>query len=184
MSQKSKKIDSRDQVSHRIPHRAVYGESMNFLISSLESQAEIRKNILDKEGYTGLHVMGFKLPAWQRPARWTDMQCIRFVESVYRGMNIGAFMANSQLATEFNMILLDGQQRLRAIERYLHGEIAVPGLDGRSYLWTELTDDERAHFRRVTFPCIETKYKTEEEMREAYNLHNFGGTPHLETERA
>lgn len=103
------------------------------------------------------------------------------------GVGLGSFMVNFAYGgtnDDVHMILLDGQQRLRAIERYWADEIAVSGDDGNEYFWSEMQEDERAHFMRIPFPWIETAYKTDYELREAYDRHNFGGTSHTQEERA
>lgn len=38
--------------------------------------------------------MGYKLPNWQRQAKWSDEQCSRFLESIWMGSWIGTFMVN------------------------------------------------------------------------------------------
>lgn len=90
----------------------------------------------------------------------------------------------SHLDDDIHLILLDGQQRLRAIERYWSGELAVTGEDGEACRWTNLSDAEHRHFLRIPFPWIETQYHDEAPLREAYNRHNFGGTAHSIEQRA
>lgn len=103
------------------------------------------------------------------------------------GVGLGSFMVNCAYggtSEDVHMVLLDGQQRLRSIERYWADELAVTGDDGNGYFWSEMREDERAHFMRIPFPWIETSYKTDAEMREAYNRHNFGGTNHTKNQHA
>ena len=165
----------------RFPRRRFYGTAMQTQLNMLLLQ---RERVVDP-GFTGRRVLGYKLPAFQRPERWTDAQCVAFLESLWLGISPGTFMVNwSTVGDDYHYLLLDGQQRLRALERYWDGELAVPGDDGRAYRWTELTKAEHAHFLRIPFPWIETGYTTPAQLREAYNRHNFGGTPHLPEERA
>ena len=167
-----------------VPKRRFYGETGNTFIGILETQQVNNNKILDQQGWTGRRVLGFKLPEWQRPERWTDEQSASFIESVFLGANIGSFMYNSHLHHELSEIVLDGQQRLRALERYWNGEFSVTGEDGAEHSWTDLSDLGKAHMRRMTFPYVMTQYSTEGLMREAYNRHNFSGTAHLITEMA
>jgi hypothetical protein len=171
----------------RFPKRRFYGELMQTSMHGLQSLRDINNKTLDEIGYTGRRLFGYKLPEWQRKPVWTDEQCVLFIESIWMGVGLGAFMvnlSNTGLYDDTHLILLDGQQRLRAIERYWNGEFAVPGEDGNSYLWTDFTEREQAHFNRMPFPWLCTAYTTDAELREAYNRHNFGGTAHKEDERA
>jgi hypothetical protein len=171
--------------SLRIPKRLFQGEVMNSMLLSMHGSWERQNEALDKLGYTGRRVLGYKLPVWQREEEWSQEQSIRFIQSVYLGIGLGTFMVNrSFLHEDLDLLLLDGQQRLRALERYWSGELAVPGEDGNAYTWNELTKEEQAHCFRMTFPWIDTKYETEAMARLAYNLLNFGGTPHREDQRA
>lgn len=167
----------------RFPRRRFYGTTMQTQLNMLLLQRE-RGSVVDP-AFTGRRVLGYKLPAFQRPAVWSDAQCTAFLESLWLGISPGTYMVNwSMVGNDFHYLLLDGQQRLRALERYWDGELAVPGEDGRAYRWTELTRDEHAHFLRIPFPWIETAYTTEAQLRDAYNRHNFGGTSHREEDRA
>lgn len=168
----------------RVPARRFYGETMSSMLGSMLVDVDRRNAALDEEGWEGRRVLGFKIPSWQRPQRWSDDQCERFIESVYLGSNIGAYMVNEWSEPELDGILVDGQQRLRAIERYWAGEVSLAGDDARRWLWTDLENGEKAHFLRISFPFVLTRYGDESLLREAYNRHNFGGTPHLASEAA
>jgi hypothetical protein len=171
----------------RFPSRRFYGQHNNTSLAGMLSYRNILNSVLDEKGYSGRRVLGYKLPTWQRPEVWTDEQCVRFLESIWLGVGLGAFMVNmvhGKDAEHVDLLLLDGQQRLRSIERYWNGELAVPGDDGNAYYWNELTELEHNHFLRIPFPWIETQYRTEDEARAAYNRHNFGGTAHTADQRA
>jgi hypothetical protein len=178
-----------------IPKRRFYGQNFNLLIHTLQLQRETAQ----RNGSQALPgerlVMGYRIPSWQRAPVWTDSQAVHFVQSVYLGANIGSIMVNSSETEAFDRILLDGQQRLMAIERYWADEFPVPGETDRDEngltgdepkpaFWSELSQHQQAHFLRIPFPCIETAYRDEALMREAYNRHNFGGTPHRMDEKA
>jgi hypothetical protein len=165
----------------RHPRRRFYGQAMQNLLSSLLWN---RDQVVDP-AFTGRRVLDFKVREFQRPIVWTDAQCVVFIESLWLGVSPGTYMVNwSAVSDGYHYVLLDGQQRLRALERYWAGELAVPGEDGQAYRWSELTEAEHAHFLRIPFPWIETQYTTEAQLREAYNRHNFGGTPHTPEQRA
>lgn len=169
----------------RHPARVMFGQSMQTTLAVMIIQRKHGNAVLDKQGYSGRRVMGYKLPSWQRQEKWSDAQCSRFLESIWMGVGLGTFMVNSHTSNEaIDQILLDGQQRLRAIERYFDGELSVIGQDGNAYLWTDLHESEQAHFLRISFPWIESHYQVEQDCVDAYNRHNFGGTQHEESERA
>jgi hypothetical protein len=39
-------------------------------------------------------VMGYPLPEWQRPLRWTQEQQTRFLESIWLGIPFGFYVVN------------------------------------------------------------------------------------------
>lgn len=170
----------------RFPKRRFYGQAMQSGMYNLRLGAIRRNEVLDATGYTGRRVMGFKLPYWQREdGQWSLEQSVRFIESVWLGVGLGTYMVNGTLENpDVDQILLDGLQRMSAIQSYWNDEFQVPGDDGKPYYWSELTAGEHAHFDRIPFAWIETQYATEEACVEAYNRHNFGGTPHDPSERA
>ena len=126
-------------------------------------------------------VMGFLVPKWQRPIVWTTKQRIRFIESAWRGLNLGTFTYNQSIDMQiYDGLLLDGQQRLNAVQRYLENEFDVFG-----YLWSEITDVDRRRFEMTThFGCYVTMSNDENYLRKYYDIMNFSGTPHTEDQRA
>lgn len=140
-------------------------------------------------------VMGYPLPSWQRPLCWTDEQKSKFIESIWAGVDIGSYLVNdawefqndsngASVYREFSEVLLDGQQRLTAIEDYLLGKIAVPDETGTARFWIDLPKIERRRFCQMTFAkaCIQSW--DEQLLRRVYDLRAFGGTAHTEDQRA
>lgn len=124
--------------------------------------------------FYGRKVMGFRLPEWQRPLVWTEAQMIRLIESIWRGIPIGSYsyVENDDLTTDG--LLIDGQQRMYALERYFDNRFTVLG-----YFWNQLTRvDQRAFLVSRHFPCYIVRSSDEIFLREYYNLMNFGGTAH------
>lgn len=118
----------------------------------------------------------FVLPPFQRPPLWTEAQKVRFIESAWGGLPIGAFVVNrpNSYNSRFDNWLLDGQQRVTAVLEYVADAFPVGG-----YLWSELTEiDHRQWDMGVSFPCMETKIENEAELREIYDRLAYGGTPH------
>lgn len=183
----SKQTQSRnaDAPTNRILRRQFYGHPYNTMLGQLDMQRVNQNAQLDAMKWSGRRVMGFKLPVWQRDSVWADEQCLRFIESIWLGVGLGTYMVNmTERSPVADLVLLDGQQRLRSIERYLAGELAMTGEDGNAYFWTQLTEGEKAHFNRIPFAWTLTAYTTDAELRAAYNRHNFGGTAHTESQRA
>jgi len=168
----------------RIPTRLFYGNGATTLISSMIMQAQ--SNPYGKKALHNRFVLGYPLASWQRPLKWTDEQSERFIQSVYAGIYLGQFIYNDSItsAPHLDGLLIDGQQRLSAIERYLADDLAVTGADGKKYVWSALTSEEQAHFGRVGFGFQIVQIKDEAELKHLYNLLNFAGTPHTEDERA
>lgn len=157
---------------------------MQTTLQAMQLTWQNQARILADQGYAGRQVLGYKLPSWQRLESWSDDQAVRFITSCWMGVGIGTFMVNYCANEALSLILLDGQQRFRSLERYWCGELAIVGEDGNAYTWHDLTESEQNRFMRISFPWIETGYRTEEELCEAYNRHNFGGTPHKPDEVA
>lgn len=139
-------------------------------------------------------VMGFPLPAWQRPSVWTLDQKRRFIQSIWAGVDIGSYMVNdlwefvegddAETFRQHSEILLDGQQRLSAIQDYVLDEFAIPDAAGVLRHWTELPKIERNRFCMTHFACATIRSWDEQQLKLAYNLRAFGGTAHTEEQRA
>lgn len=126
-------------------------------------------------------VMGFCLPRWQRGLVWTEAQKVAFIESAWLGINLGTYTYNQvAFGSPLDNLLIDGQQRLHAIECYLLDEFPVFG-----WRWSEVTDVDRRIWEMTTiFSSYVTDSEDEDYLRGYYDLTNFGGTPHQPDERA
>lgn len=126
-------------------------------------------------------VMGYFLPSWQRDLVWTEAQKISFIESAWLGINLGTYTFNrAGIGSPLDNLLIDGQQRMNAIECYLNDEFKVFG-----YLWSETTQiDKRIWKMSVHFHAFITESEDEVYLRNYYNLMNFGGVAHKESDRA
>lgn len=172
--------------STRIPPRVLYGSGMTTMMGNLASSVVTRDIYKDQTSVPRRRVLGYPLPPWQRGLEWDDEQCERFIQSVYTGVYLGLFVYNDSLTTnpEIDGVLIDGQQRLYAIERYVNGNLAVEGPDGAKYRWTDLTDEEQAHFNRMPMGFQIVQVSDETELKRLYNILNFGGTAHRPEQRA
>ena len=133
----------------------------------------------EKENAPG-KVMGYVLPSFQRPLIWTEEQNISLIESIWKGVSIGTYTFNrSRDLRNFDNYLLDGQQRLHAIQKYIEDGFKVYG-----YFWSELTDVDRRFFESFHFCSYITYIQTEQELRDHYNMLNFSGVRHTEDQKA
>jgi hypothetical protein len=126
-------------------------------------------------------VMGFVLPDWQRGLVWTEQQKIAFIESAWLGISIGTYAYNqARMDSPYDYLLVDGQQRMNAIQDYVEDVFPVFG-----FRWSELAPaDERRWSLTTSFSCYTIETEDEAALRNYYNLTNFGGTAHGETDRA
>lgn len=136
-------------------------------------------------------VMGYPLPEFQRPPVWKEEQQASFIESIWLGLSPGSYVVNDFHHGEwvkaedreglhpYFWLLLDGQQRLRAIQAYLEGKFKVLG-----YHWSDLNELEHRRFGDTQFARVSVYLTTDEQLRDFYNRMNFGGTPHTEEQRA
>ena len=125
-------------------------------------------------------VMGYKLPVWQRDFVWSNDQCVKLIESLWLGINIGTYTFNrSRNNEDYDDLLIDGQQRMTAIQKYLDGDFPVFG-----YYWQDLDKVEQRKLTFSHFHCYITESDDENYLRSYYDLVNFSGTAHKEDERA
>lgn len=129
--------------------------------------------------------MGLPLPPWQRGLVWSTTQQQRFIESAWLGLHLGMVVVNGVRHSKrgtlhpLSGLLLDGQQRLAAIEAYLDSRFAVSG-----HYWHQLAAHERARFARTPFTRCEVSVWDEARLRDLYDRMNFGGTAHTPDQRA
>ena len=125
-------------------------------------------------------VMGYFLPEWQRGLVWTREQKVRLIESCWLGLPIGTYTFNRKWGSKYDNYLIDGQQRLNAIQCYLSDEFPVFG-----YKWSETKKIDKRRFRHsVKFGSYICETDDEQYLRNYYNMMNFGGTAHTEEQRA
>lgn len=133
------------------------------------------------------HACGFPLPSFQRNHRWDIEREIAFIEGLFLGVGAGEYTfheadwSGEREAVPLPMSgwLLDGQQRLTAIERFFDDKVPAFGLH-----WSELNQREKRRFLRITFASHEVSFWNESQCRDLYNRLAFGGVAHEESERA
>lgn len=140
-------------------------------------------------------VMGLPLPSWQRDFVWTDQQQSRFIESLWANLDVGTYLVNDvqgyatspdgeTVCAMFSDVVLDGQQRLTALQNYVSSQFPVPDAQGIPVYWHELSVVEQRFFSNKTFSRATVSLSDENALRRMYDLRSFGGTPHDESQRA
>lgn len=125
-------------------------------------------------------IMGFVLPVWQRPLVWTEEQKVSLIENIWRGIPIGTYTYNvAGYNSPNDMLLIDGQQRMSAIEDYILDKFPVFG-----YKYSEITRLDRRCFDMRMFASYETRSEDEAYLRNYYNIMNFAGVAHTEDQKA
>jgi len=120
-------------------------------------------------------------PPFQRGAVWTLEQKQRWIEALLDDLPIPAIFINSfsgHPTYGHREIVVDGQQRLRAIAEFMKDEFGV-----RGERWSDQTkEDQRVFSLNVVSPVVYTKYDTETECVELYLRLLTAGTAHTEAE--
>ncbi|GHE72988.1 hypothetical protein GCM10019059_35740 [Camelimonas fluminis] len=169
------------KIADRMPRRVDLGRHMEVSIEFALYQLEKVRVAPDRINPAGRRtVMGFILPAWQRPLVWSAEQKVAFIESSWRGIPLGTYTFNQdEPGSDLDYLLIDGQQRLTAIEDYIHDRFPVFGL-----LFSQLTLPERSRWENTKFAAYKCESADENYLRRYYNIMNFAGTPHLPHQRA
>lgn len=152
------------------------GSNLTFTVGhGLDGLGEPKGNASFRPGERWL--LKWKIPTWQRESVWTREQDVRLIESIWMGLPIATYVYNRVNFSKhpLNEVLVDGQQRWTALDRYHRDEFSVYG-----YKWSELTELDQRDFFMRPFPCIETKLSDEGKLRDVYERLAYGGTPHPE----
>lgn len=180
-----------------MPPRLFFGNarstSMDSLIHARNTQAsDIASGFW---GDDAQWLLGTIIPPFQRPVVWEQERMAAFIESAWLGLHLGNFVYND-LSQDPNVStwrddqglerfhhtdrwLIDGQQRLTAIDRYLGDEFAVAGK-----FWSELGPRDQRRFAQIPFGSTTLAMTSEHDMRILYDKMNFGGVAHTADQRA
>lgn len=161
---------TQEKVEYKMPTRFVNASLSNTCIGELYHVHDYFGKDQDQDK----GIFGYRLPEFQRPPVWSEAQQIRFVESCWLELPIGSYMVNMNYeASELDGLLLDGQQRIRALYAYNTDKFPVFG-----YYYSELTKYDIRRWRMIPFPRLEVRENDIDRLKEIYNRFNFGGTPH------
>lgn len=179
----------------RMPTRSVDVKVQPRTIDSLMHEFSFSEIKLEKlYPWADRFVLGLPLPSWQRDFKWSDEQCQRFITSIWSGVHLGIYVINREEPVtnkdgelEFapmSNLIVDGQQRLMAIQKYISNEISVPDAEGIPRLYSEVSATDLRRFGNTVFNRSEVAISDDQKLRDFYDLFNFGGTPHDQDERA
>lgn len=141
-------------------------------------------------------VLGLPLAPWQREFKWSSHQCQRFVTSAWTGVHLGTYLVTAARYRDerngfegleylpLSNMVVDGQQRLKAIELYVTNQLAVPDIDGDPCFWEDVGAVQKRRFLNTVFNRGEIREESEAGLRNFYDVLNFGGIAHEEHERA
>lgn len=180
--------------SIRMPVDTLEAKAQSMVISELLGSLQDFNQERSRYPWTQRFAMGLPLPSWQRPLVWSQVQKVRFIESIWNGVDIGSYLVNDvwemdevdgeSVYRKNSNVVLDGQQRLSAIEEYVMNGFAVPDAQGTARYWRDLGQTERRRFGNYHFARATLRSWDEAHLRWAYDMRAFGGTAHEESQRA
>lgn len=180
-------------MSSRIPERLDQGKFSDSTINALHHNYLDHLRLIG-EGKTlttdtaDRYVCGYPVPSFQRDHVWSRDQEISFIGSVWLGIPIGTYniheskwdsVDGNTKAVKYSGWVIDGQQRLTALENYWNNQFPVFDL-----FWKDLTPPETRRFLMTKFGFFESSLWDEVLIRALYNRMAFGGTPHKPEDRA
>lgn len=174
----------------RIPPRIDFGRVSDSLITFLWHHYQTHLSNLNTGEMSPFdesdrHACGFPIPSFQRQLVWDNERKVKFIESLWLGLNPQTFTIHAfdyeknGKAMRFSGWLIDGQQRLTAIQDYWEDKFPVFGL-----FYSELDDREHRRFMNIKFAHTEPELWDEDAIRDLYNRMAFGGVAHTNEERA
>ena len=161
------------------------GEIHSAWLRFTENEAEVRREYPLADRF----VCGYPVPDFQRDLKWSVAQKTKLIQSIWLNIDIGSYMvtdgemANGVMARYSDMVI-DGQQRLSAIEDYFADRLAIPDTQGALRLFSEISQTDQRFFLRRIFSRVTVASHDVDYLKTLYNLMAFGGTAHEESERA
>jgi len=114
------------------------------------------------------------VPLYQREYVWTKTQQQGYLKSIARGFPLFGPVINVDMETGLQYIM-DGQNRLFTIHKFLKDKIPFEGNEEGSVLFSELPDNQKRRFRNKVISYIETRGWTPEDCQEFFVSMNEGG---------
>jgi hypothetical protein len=102
-----------------------------------------------------------KAPYFQRNLVWRPLHQVDFIKTILMGLPFPQiFVAKGEIDLETmrtTSYLVDGQQRLTAIQQYVNGKLSVDG-----HTFDQLNDDEKENFLKYQVPIIDLDIKKDD----------------------
>ena len=164
-----------------LPSRFEPGEFSNLSVYELLIRLENHQTDADFINPLNLPtICGYNIPKWQRPLVWTLDQKISLIQSIWRGIPIGSYSTTHWETKNpaLRNLVVDGQQRLNAIEGYFRNEFSVFGAK-----WVEIDKLNQRRFTSANFPRYVVRSEDPQYLKNYYNLLNFAGSQHTQANR-
>ncbi len=132
-------------------------------------------NELEGKGLFGLSGKLTIQPEYQRNYIYADgKKDVAVIESILRGYPLGLIYFNK--VEDYRFEILDGQQRITSIGRYVTGKFAVKDANGMEQYFSGLAIDKQEMIQNTTlliYECV----GTESEIKEWFKTINIAGVP-------
>lgn len=160
------------------------------IYSNYRRFAEKEEEVRREYPWADRFVCGYPLPDFQRDLKWSAAQKAKLIQSIWFNIDIGSYIvttgardANGSML-QYSDMVIDGQQRLSAIEDYFADRLAIPDIQGKLRLFSEISSVDQRFFRSKIFSKVMIESHDLDYLKTLYNLMAFGGTAHEESERA
>jgi Protein of unknown function DUF262/HNH endonuclease len=132
-------------------------------------------NELEGKGLFGLGGRLTIQPEYQRNYIYADgVRDVRVIESILKGYPLGLIYFNKPSAD--NLEVLDGQQRITSVGRYVLGRFAIKDENGMEQYFSGLAQDKQDLILNTKFLIYECE-GTESEIKEWFKTINIAGVP-------
>ncbi len=132
-------------------------------------------NELEGKGLFGLGGRLTIQPEYQRNYIYADgVRDVRVIESILKGYPLGLIYFNKPSAD--NLEVLDGQQRITSVGRYVLGRFAIKDENGMEQYFSGLAQDKQELILNTKFLIYECE-GTETEIKEWFKTINIAGVP-------
>lgn len=132
-------------------------------------------NEFEGKGLFGLSGRLTIQPEYQRNYIYADgKKDVACIDSLLKGYPLGLIYFNK--ISDDQLEVLDGQQRITSIGRYLTGKFAIKDEDGNRQYFSGLSDEQRSKIENTKLLIYECK-GTESEIKEWFKTINIVGIP-------
>jgi hypothetical protein len=134
-----------------------------------------------KESASKLNYHGFVIPEYQRELVWSLEDEIKLIETLLKGNPIGMFIFNRVNENDYAdtyIRVVDGQQRLNTIKRYINGDIT----DSHGRYYDDISSIEKRRFNNVDCAVVMFEDLPIDKEIEAYIASNDTGVNHTKDE--